>query len=68
MFYVGDRVKVAQRTCLGGLQEVPKGLEKGIVYTIIQINRGIDGAWDWDDIWLEGISGRFCEFDFEEIA
>jgi len=37
-------------------------------YKIIEIHRGIDGAYDWDDIILEGQEGKFCEFDFEYPA
>lgn len=42
-----------------------KGLRKGKEYKIINIHRGLDGAYDWDDLFFEGVSGRFCEFDFE---
>lgn len=34
-------------------------------YLIRDIHRGIDGAYDWDDILLEGVDGKFCEFRFE---
>lgn len=35
-----------------------KGLRKGKIYRIWSIHRGIDGAYDWDDLFLEGVSGR----------
>lgn len=41
-----------------------KGLRPGHPYKVIEIHRGIDGAYDWDDIFLEGVQGKFCEFDF----
>jgi len=37
------------------------------IYTVSRIDRGIDGAYDWDDIYLEGREGKFCEFDFNKL-
>jgi hypothetical protein len=42
-----------------------KKLSKNRTYLIRDIRRGIDGAYDWDDIFLEGVDGKFSEFDFE---
>jgi hypothetical protein len=42
-----------------------KKLRKRVAYRNIDIHRGIDGAYDWDDLFLEGVDGKFCEFDFE---
>ena len=42
-----------------------QGLEKGEVYEVWYIERGLDGAYDWDDIFIKGKHGKFCEFDFE---
>lgn len=43
------------------------GLKEGCAYRIRDIRRGIDGAYDWDDLFLEGSENRFCEFDFKKI-
>lgn len=45
---VGDIVTPSPNKHLMG------GLEYGEHYEIININRGIDGAYDFDEIWLEG--------------
>lgn len=54
-----------------------KGLQCGHPYKIADLRRGIDGAYDWDDLYLEGIpakryedriEGQFCEFDFDYYA
>lgn len=38
----------------------------GHPYKIVDIHRGIDGAYDWDDLFLEGKTYRkYCEFDFK---
>ena len=58
-FYVDEKVVIKKPV---------RGLEEGKVYTIRQINRGIDGACDYDDIYLEGIPDKsFCEFDFRRV-
>ena len=54
-FQIGDKVQINTPT---------KGLEADKVYTIRDINRGIDGAYDWDEIYLEGFTQHFCEFNF----
>ncbi len=66
-FYAGDKVKVTKLTSLGGKNKLPKGLNWNKIYTITDIRRGIDGAYDYDDVTLEGISGKWCEFDFELV-
>jgi hypothetical protein len=42
-----------------------EGLCEGTPYQIRQIHRSIDGAYDYDDIFLEGVEGNFCEFSFD---
>lgn len=34
-------------------------------FRVSGINLALDGAYDWDDISLEGVKGKFCEFDLE---
>ena len=57
-FEIGDLITPNKRV---------KGLRAGTTYKIYSIHRGIDGAYDWDDLFLEGKEGRFCEFDFEKV-
>jgi len=42
-----------------------EGLDKGKPYEIVGVRRGIDGAYDYDDIEIKGYATRFCEFDFD---
>lgn len=56
-FVVGDIVTPKKR-----LAEV----RCGHPYNIVEIRRGIDGVYDWDDLFLEGKTyTKFCEFDFQ---
>lgn len=34
-------------------------------FRVTDIDRGLNGAYDWDDVSLEGVKGKFCEFDLE---
>lgn len=45
-----------------------KGLRCGQPYKIGHIDRCLDGAYSWDDLFLEGKSGSFCEFDFKRFV
>ena len=74
MFEIGDLVQVAEKNCFGKHNKTPKGLKRNHIYRIKDIHRGIDGAYDWDDLFFDGIpvirhkdgiEGQFCEFDFE---
>lgn len=40
-------------------------LDKNKIYKIERVHYSLDGAYDWDDLFLEGVEGKFCEFDFE---
>lgn len=67
-FEVGDIVRVREFTCLGTRNETPKGLCRDTTYRIANIHHCLDGAYDWDDLFLEGVDGKFCEFDFEKVS
>ena len=41
------------------------GLTIGQSYKIERINYGIDGAYDFDEVYLEGVSKWVCEFYLE---
>lgn len=58
--YVGDKVTPSKNN-------LDSRLEQGKVYTITRINRGIDGAYDFDDIYLGGVSGSICEFILDTV-
>lgn len=45
-----------------------EGLVKGQHYEIVHIRRGIDGAIDFDDIYLKDIPGNFCEFHLDTVS
>ena len=66
-FKVGDKIVFREDLLFGGKRVLPQGIEKGKVYSIDGIDEGIDGAFDYDDLHLEGIEGTFCEFDFTEV-
>jgi len=57
-FYMGDLVEV---------DKPAKGLVPGTIYTVTYVNRGVDGAYDFDDVFLEGVEGAFCEFIFRRV-
>jgi len=59
-FNIGDKVKYTGAACSR------HRIDSGEICTITDINRSIDGAYDWDDLRLENKPGWFCEFDFEE--
>lgn len=73
-FEIGDLVRVKETTTLGNYNKTPDGLSRSKTYRVASIRRGIDGAYDWDDLFLEGITRRrddgseygYCEFDFEK--
>ena len=54
----GDKVVINKPT---------RDLTENTVYVIRRINRGIDGAYDWDEIYLEGHTNHFCEFNFNKV-
>lgn len=58
MLNIGDIVIINKPT---------KGLNLNTRYKIYKIYRGIDGAYDFDDIFLEEVKGSFCEFDLIKI-
>lgn len=62
---IGDTVIFKPFGALGGKNKLPEGIKHHKLYKIIDIHRGIDGAYDWDDLFFEGKAGKFCEFDFE---
>lgn len=66
---IGDIVTPTKETYVFSdkRRPIPKGLEDGKHYTIIAINRGLDAAIDWDDVFLESINGMFCEFDLDTV-
>ncbi len=65
---IGDIVQVKKRNCFGGKNKLPKGLSWKKAYRITGIHRGICGAYDWDDLFLDGFgTQKFCEFDFEKV-
>lgn len=37
-------------------------------FYVTDINRALDGAYDWDNISLESVKGKFCEFDLEPAS
>lgn len=57
-FEIGDRVRLKREVM---------ALTMGQFYTVREIRRGIDGAYDWDDIFIKGHDKSFCEFDFELV-
>lgn len=54
---------------IGNLVKFKKGNLSGLnnkqPYKITDIRRSLDGAYDFDDVSLEGLKGTFCEFDLE---
>ena len=64
---VGDLVKFKEFYLTGKRRDCPVGLIIGHVYKIRRIDEGIDGAYDWDDVYLEGLKQPFCEFDLVKI-
>lgn len=54
-FNVGDLVS---------LKSDHRCFKRRTVFKVENVRRGIDGCYDWDDLTLEGIDGKFCEFDF----
>jgi hypothetical protein len=59
-FDVGDHVKyVASKR--------NRKLLRGMTYRVESIRRCLDGAYDWDDLYLEGVAGKFCEFEFKKV-
>ena len=65
IFHVGDKVKYTGRRA--HLDKAKSFLNDRDIYEVQYVERGIDGACDWDDITLVGIIGRWCEFNFELI-
>lgn len=57
-FYENDKVMINKPV---------KGLKENKIYTVEKVNRGIDGACDFDDVFLVGVEGSFCEFDFRRV-
>jgi hypothetical protein len=68
MHQKGDIVKFKPLNVFGKSKKLPEGIKRNKEYTIVNIHRGIDGAYDWDDLFFEGFGSRkFCEFDFETV-
>lgn len=67
MFQIGEIVRFDPDTIFGRKRKIPEGIDPKKKYTIKNIHYGIDGAFDWDDLFFEEISGKFCEFDFERV-
>lgn len=64
---IGDFVIAKTKNIFGKAKEVPEGITEGKAYKILNIHRCIDGAYSWDDLFLDGLGNRkFCEFDFEK--
>ena len=64
---IGDIVVFKPIGSLGGKKKLPEGIKRHKLYKIVDIHRGIDGAYDWDDLFFEGKGNqKFCEFDFEQ--
>lgn len=66
---LGDIVTPSQGKKLfsGKQKKYPDGLVFGTNYKIKRINRCLDGAYSWDDVFLEGFEKAFCEFDLDTV-
>lgn len=68
MHEIGDIVKFKPLNIFGKKRKPPEGIKRNKQYEIVNIHRGIDGAYDWDDLFFKGFDIRkFCEFDFETV-
>lgn len=64
-FKMGDVVCFDSETFSGKKKKPPEGIEPDKHYTIRRVTYCLDGAFSWDDIYFEGLSEMFCEFDFK---
>ncbi len=65
-FQSGDLVRLKDEDSMW-VQQASERLVKGQTYQIESVAYGIDGAVDWDDVFLVGFDDAFAEFALEDV-